>query len=180
MKNKNQSSKELFERANKVLTGGVSRNTIYREPHPNYVETAKGSYITEIDGQTRVDFANNMASLIHGHSNQEIINAVTKQLNKGTAYTMGSIAEVKFAELLTSRNNNYEKISFMNYVTEAVMSMIKASSDFYGNKKIAKDRIHDNATERIRLQKQNGKRSKIWFIDDIEPENYSDGIGKIL
>ena len=138
MENKKISSKELYERAKKVLTGGISRNTIFREPHPNYVQTAQGSYITDIDGHTRVDFANNMASLIHGHSNQEIINAVTKQLCKGTAYTMGSIAEVKFAELLTTRNNNYEKIRFMNSGTEAVMTMIKASRAFNGKSKIAK------------------------------------------
>ena len=63
MENKKISSKELYERAKKVLTGGISRNTIFREPHPNYVQTAQGSYITDIDGHTRVDFANNMASL---------------------------------------------------------------------------------------------------------------------
>ena len=64
----NQKSKELYNRALKVLTGGVSRNTIYRKPHPSYVKSVNGSYITDVDGNTRIDFANNMASLIHGQS----------------------------------------------------------------------------------------------------------------
>ena len=45
MENKKISSKELYERAKKVLTGGISRNTIFREPHPNYVQIPKEIYI---------------------------------------------------------------------------------------------------------------------------------------
>ena len=76
-------SKKIYDRATKVLTGGVSRNTIFRKPHPFYVSTANGSYITDIDGCKRIDFANNMASLIHGHSHPKIVEAVTEQLQKG-------------------------------------------------------------------------------------------------
>ena len=135
---KNQKSKEIYSRAIKVLTGGVSRNTIYRKPHPSYVESVNGSYITDVDGNTRLDFANNMASLIHGHAHPEIINAVKQQLDKGTAYTMGSEIEVRFAELLHKRNNSFEKIRFMNSGTEAVMTMIKAARAYTGKQKIAK------------------------------------------
>ena len=74
---KEKKSKKIYNRAIKVLTGGVSRNTIFRNPHPFYVSTANGSYITDIDGCKRLDFANNMASLIHGHSHPKIIEAVT-------------------------------------------------------------------------------------------------------
>lgn len=131
-------SKIIYERAVEVLTGGVSRNTIFRQPHPYYVSSASGSNITDIDGTTRVDFANNMASLIHGHSHPAIINAVTEQLQKGTAFTMGTEAEVVFAELLTKRSPRFEKIRFTNSGTEAVMTMIKASRAFTGKPKIAK------------------------------------------
>ena len=134
---KNFKSQKIYNRAIKVLTGGVSRNTIYRKPHPSYVEKVNGSYITDVDGNTRIDFANNMASLIHGHAHPEIINAVKKQLYKGTAYTMGSEIEVRFAELLNKRNNSFEKIRFMNSGTEAVMTMIKAARAYTGKQKIA-------------------------------------------
>ena len=59
----NSKSAELFDRAKKVLPGGVSRNTIFKLPHPDYVEKGQGCYVTDIDGITRIDFANNMASL---------------------------------------------------------------------------------------------------------------------
>lgn len=132
------SSKLIYDRAVGVLTGGVSRNTIFRKPHPYYAASAKGSFIKDIDGIERLDFANNMASLIHGHSHPAIVNAITEQLQKGTAFTMGSESEVAFAELLTNRTPAFEKIRFMNSGTEAVMTMIKASRAFTGKSKIAK------------------------------------------
>ncbi len=137
-KAKGKSSNALYERACDVLTGGVSRNTIYRKPHPYYVESAKGSYITDIDGTEYLDFANNMGSLIHGHSHPVLVEAVTEQLKKGSAFTMGTEAEVSFAELLIGRSPGFEKIRFVNSGTEAVMAMIKASRAYTGKPKIAK------------------------------------------
>jgi len=136
--NKVNTHKELYNRAVKVITGGVSRNTIFRKPHPIYVASARGSYVKDIDGIERIDFANNMASLIHGHAHPAIIKGVTEQLQKGSAYTMGTEAEILFAELLTSRSPGFEKIRFMNSGTEAVMTMIKAARAFTGKPKIAK------------------------------------------
>ncbi|WP_282125533.1 aspartate aminotransferase family protein [Marinifilum flexuosum] len=133
-----KSSLKLYRRAKKVITGGVSRNTIFRRPHPFYVAQAKGSYVTDIDGNTRIDFANNMASLIHGHSHPVIVDAVTEQMQNGTAYTLGSEVEVEFGELLVERNKEFEKIRFVNSGTEAVMSMIKAARAYTGRPKIAK------------------------------------------
>lgn len=131
-------SQNLYKRAKEVMTGGVSRNTIFRRPHPYYAATARGSYVTDIDGTERIDFANNMASLIHGHSHPAIVEAVIDQMRKGTAYTLGTKVEVEFGELLTKRNHNFEKIRFVNSGTEAVMSMIKAARAYTGRPKIAK------------------------------------------
>ncbi len=131
-------SKEIFQKACEVLPGGISRNTVYREPFPDYVENASGCYITDIDGTKRIDFANNMASLIHGHAHPAIVDAVIKQLQKGTAYTMATQIEYEFAELLCNRVKGFERIRFMNSGTEAVMAMIKLSRAYTGRPKIAK------------------------------------------
>lgn len=133
-----QSSEEIYKRACKVLPGGVSRNTVYRKPFPNYVSQAHGCRITDVDGTERLDFANNMASLIHGHAYPAIVEAVIRQLKTGTAYTMASETEVDFAAYLCERVDSVEKIRFVNSGTEAVMTMIKASRAFTGRSKIAK------------------------------------------
>jgi glutamate-1-semialdehyde 2,1-aminomutase len=131
-------SKEIFQKACEYLPGGISRNTVFRDPNPDYVEYASGCYITDIDGVRRIDFANNMASLIHGHAHPAIVEAVINQLKCGTAYTMATQIEAEYAELLCNRVNSFERIRFVNSGTEAVMAMIKLSRAFTGKPKIAK------------------------------------------
>lgn len=138
MSTQKRTSQEIYSQAVNVLPGGVSRNTIFRKPYPSYADKASGCYVTDIDGIERIDFANNMASLIHGHAHPAIVNAVIEQLQKGTAYTMGTEAEVLLAQYLCDRVPNFDRIRFVNSGTEAVMGMIKAARAFTGRPKIAK------------------------------------------
>ena len=131
-------SSDLYDRGLKVMPGGCSRNTILRKPHPLYVEKGAGCYVTDIEGVERVDFANNMCSLIHGHAHPEVTEAVAAQLANGTAFTIGTEVEVEFAEHIVSRSAAFDKMRFVNSGTEAVMSCIKASRAYTGRSKIAK------------------------------------------
>jgi glutamate-1-semialdehyde 2,1-aminomutase len=116
----------------------VSRNTVLRDPHPSYVAHAEGCRIVDVDGFSRIDFANNMASMIHGHAHPAIVEAVTEQVRRGTAYTLATEVEVRYAEHLCSRTPAFDKIRFVNSGTEAVMATLKASRAFTGRPKIAK------------------------------------------
>ena len=138
MKKAKQKSEEMYDEARHLIPGGVSRNTVFHKPYPHYVKQASGCYVTDIDGVERIDFANNMASLIHGHAFPPIVEGVTEQIRKGTAYTIATEAELDFARLLCNRQPGFEKIRFVNSGTEAVMAMIKASRAFTGKEKIAK------------------------------------------
>ncbi|MBL4769049.1 MAG: aspartate aminotransferase family protein [Rhodobacteraceae bacterium] len=131
-------SAALYVRAKNVMPGGCSRNTILRKPHPIYAAYGKGCYVTDIEGVQRIDFANNVASLIHGHAHPEIISAVSQQMANGTAFTVGTEIEVAYAEQMVARSASFEKIRFVNSGTEAVMSCIKAARAFTGRAKIAK------------------------------------------
>jgi len=136
--NSTRNSQELYERACEFLPGGISRNTVFRLPYPYYAESAFGCHVKDIDGNTYLDFANNMASLIHGHAHPAVVRSVTEQLKKGTAFTMATEAEFLLAQLLCSRVEGFEKIRFVNSGTEAVMAMIKAARAYTGRPKIAK------------------------------------------
>ena len=107
-------SSDLYDRGLKVMPGGCSRNTILRKPHPLYVEKGAGCYVTDIEGVERVDFANNMCSLIHGHAHPEVTEAVAAQLANGTAFTIGTEVEVEFAEHIVSRSASFDKMRFVN------------------------------------------------------------------
>ena len=128
----------IYRDALEVLPGGVSRNTLYRKPRPHYVDRARGCHVTDISGVTRLDFANNMCSLIHGHAHPAIVEAVSGQLARGTAFTMATEVEVRFAEHLCRRIESVDKIRFTNSGTEAVMVMIKAARAYTGRPMIAK------------------------------------------
>ncbi len=131
-------SAALYERARQVMPGGCSRNTVLRKPHPLYAERGEGCYVTDIEGVKRVDFANNMASLIHGHAHPTVTQAVTAQLQKGTAFTLATEVEVEFAEHMCRRNEGFENIRFVNSGTEAVMGCLKAARAYTERPKIAK------------------------------------------
>jgi len=129
---------DLFERALGVLPGGVSRNTVLRDPHPLYADRGEGCRLIDLDGVSRIDFSNNMCSLIHGHAQPDIVRAVTEQVARGSAFMMATEAEVEFAEHLCARNHHFEKIRFMNSGTEALMVTLKAARAFTGRPKVAK------------------------------------------
>ena len=131
-------SAELFERAKKVMPGGVSRNTVLWSSVPPYVAHGDGCRVTDIDGITRIDFANNVASLIHGHAYPPVVQAVAAQLSRGTAFMMATEQEVLHAEHVCSRSGGFDRIRFVNSGTEAVMAALKAARAFTGRPKIAK------------------------------------------
>lgn len=138
IKTEKRYSEALYKEACQLIPGGVSRNTVFHKPFPHYAKKASGCYVADIDGVERIDFANNMAALIHGHAFPPIVEGVTEQIKSGTAYTIATEAELEFARLLCNRVPGFEKIRFVNSGTEAVMAMIKASRAFTGKEKIAK------------------------------------------
>jgi len=131
-------SAELFRQAQEVLAGGVSRNTLLRSPYPYYADRGEGCRVIDVDGIERIDFANNMASLIHGHAHPAIVEAMTAQLQRGTAFTLATEIEIEYARLLCGRSTGFDKIRFMNSGTEAIMTAVKATRAFTGRTRIAK------------------------------------------
>ena len=131
-------SAELYARARKVMPGGNTRTTVFARPYPAYIASARGATVTDVDGQTRLDFVNNYTSLLHGHAHPRIVEAVARQLGLGTAVSFPTEAEVRLAELLVERVPSIERIRFTNSGTEAVMMAIQAARAFTGRSKIAK------------------------------------------
>ena len=131
-------SQRSFEIAREVLPDGGSRSTISLSPHSIYIKSASGKYLNDIDGNRYFDLNNNYTALIHGHAHPKITKAAVSQIKNGTGFSFGSEAEYSYAEMLCSRNQNFQKIRFMNSGTEAVMNAIKAARAYTGKSKIVK------------------------------------------
>ncbi len=131
-------SAELYERARAVMPGGNTRTTVYSAPYPAYVASASGATVTDVEGQTRLDFVNNYTALIHGHAHPRILDAVSRQLTLGTAVSFPTETEVRLAELLVDRVDSIERLRFTNSGTEAVMMAVQAARAFTGRQKVAR------------------------------------------
>jgi glutamate-1-semialdehyde 2,1-aminomutase len=131
-------SARLYQRARLVIPGGTSKANMHVRPHPCYIAYGAGCRVTDVDGVERLDAINNFTALIHGHGFPPIVEAVTRQVARGTAFAASTPEEVALAELLVERVPALERIRFGNSGTEAVMMAIKAARAYTGRDRIAK------------------------------------------
>jgi glutamate-1-semialdehyde 2,1-aminomutase len=131
-------SARLHQRARRVLPDGVSRSTVLVRPYPIYVASGRGAWLTDVDGRRYLDANNNFTSIILGHADPVVNDAVARQLSLGSAFSMATEAEIRLAELLCERVPSFDRIRFGNSGTEAVMGAIKAARAFTGRPMIAK------------------------------------------
>ena len=131
-------SRQLYERASRVMPGGNTRHSVALAPYPVYAASGSGCRVTDVEGDERVDFLNNYTSLILGHAHPAVTEAVQRRAALGTAFTMPTPEDVELAELLAARVEYIEQIRFCNSGSEAVMLAIKAARAFTGRPKIAK------------------------------------------
>ncbi len=131
-------SKELYERAKKLIPGGVNSPVRAFEPYPFFVNKAKGSRLYSVDGRVYVDYCMAYGALILGHAHDEIVNAVKMQLDNGTVYGTPTELEVKFAELIHELYPSMEMLRLVNSGTEATMHAVRIARGFTGRKKLVK------------------------------------------
>jgi glutamate-1-semialdehyde 2,1-aminomutase len=131
-------SKQLFERAQRVLPGGNTRLSVFFAPHPLYAVSGQGCRIVDADGVERIDCVNNMTTLIHGHSHPAIVKAVQDAAGRLMAAAAPTEVEIELAEELCARVPSVEKIRYAASGTEAVMFAIRAARAFTGRNLVAK------------------------------------------
>lgn len=131
-------SEELFARAGCILEGGTTRTSVFFSPYPCYVAEGQGCRFTDLDGNVRIDFLNNYTSLMHGHAYPPIVEAVTRQAQKGSAFAAPSALEVELAAIIQQRLPSLERLRFTSSGSEAVMFALRAARAFTRRRKIAK------------------------------------------
>lgn len=120
------------------MPGGNTRDTLFYSPFPLYAQHGDGARVIDVDGVERIDFVNNYSSLVHGHGNKAILDAVERQLRELPAVGMPTESEIMLAELLCEEVPSVEKIRFTNSGSEAVMMALKTARLYTGKPKIAK------------------------------------------
>lgn len=128
-----EKSSELFNRAQKILVGGVdSPVRAFRAVGgtPLIIERAKGSRVYDADGREYIDYICSWGALILGHGDSSVVAAIADQASRGTSYGMTSPLEIDLGEEIARAIPSIEKIRFVSSGTEAAMSAIRLARAF--------------------------------------------------
>ncbi|MGZ4463837.1 MAG: glutamate-1-semialdehyde 2,1-aminomutase [Nocardioides sp.] len=133
-------SSALFERARAVTPGGV--NSPVRAFNavggtPRFVRSARGAWLTDVDGNEYVDLICSWGPMLLGHAHPEVQAAVAAAVARGTSYGTPTEPEVELAEEIVSRAP-VEKVRFVSSGTEATMSAIRLARGFTGRDVVVK------------------------------------------
>ncbi|MCD7929033.1 MAG: glutamate-1-semialdehyde 2,1-aminomutase [Clostridiales bacterium] len=134
-------SHTLFERAVKVLPGGVNspvRACKNVGCEPRFIEKADGSHICDVEGRTYIDYVGSWGPMILGHNFPAVAEAVQQAVGNGLSFGAPCQAEVDIAELMVQMVPGLEMVRMVNSGTEAVMSALRVARGVTGRAKIIK------------------------------------------
>ncbi|MTI88107.1 MAG: glutamate-1-semialdehyde-2,1-aminomutase [Balneolaceae bacterium] len=134
-------STNLFERAQKVIPGGVNSpvrafNSVGGSPL--FITKAKGCHLWDEDGNKYIDYIGSWGPMLLGHAQPDVVKAVQETAANSTSFGAPTRIEVEMAELITSSVPGVDKIRMVNSGTEATMSAIRVARGYTGKEKIIK------------------------------------------
>lgn len=121
-------SREIFERAEKVLVGGVNSPVrAFRSVggEPLIIERGEGQYLYDADGNELLDYVCSWGAILLGHANAAIAEAIADQARRGTSFGVTTELEIELATLITQAIPFLETIRFVSSGTEATMSAVR-------------------------------------------------------
>ena len=134
-------SEKLYKKGLKHLVGAVNspvRAFSSVGGNPLFIKKAKGTKITDVDGNKYVDLVLSYGPMILGHRHKKVQKAVEKALKKGYSFGASTENEIKLAKIVCDAFPGMDKVRFVNSGTEAVLSGIRLARAFTGKDKIIK------------------------------------------
>jgi glutamate-1-semialdehyde 2,1-aminomutase len=135
------SSRSLFERACRVIPGGVSspvRAFGAVGGTPPFITGGAGARTTDADGRTYVDLLGSWGPLILGHAHPAVVEAVAAAASRGTSFGAPTEGEVELAELIVSALPSVEMVRLVSSGTEATMSALRIARAATGRTRVLK------------------------------------------
>ena len=134
-------SSALFERAKKIIPGGVNSPVRAFQSvgsTPRFIKSGSGARVTDVDGKSYIDYIGSWGPMILGHNHPVIREAVIKAAENGLSFGAATENEVKMAELICSIFPSIDMVRMVNSGTEAVMSAIRLARGATGRDKVLK------------------------------------------
>src|SRR5579871_5468992 len=130
-------SREMYERARRSLSGGVASSYQVRHPWPIYLVSGEGPRVVDVDGNEYWDFHNGFGSMVQGHAHPAISAAVRARVALGTHFAAVTEDAIVVAEEL-SRRFELPRWRFVNSGSEATMDAIRIARGLTGRETIVK------------------------------------------
>ena len=134
-------SDELFERARRVIPGGVDspvRAFGAVGGTPRFVERGEGAYLFDADGNRYVDLVQSWGALLFGHARAEILDAADRAAARGTTFGAPTELEVELAERIVAAVPSIDMVRLVSSGTEATMSAIRLARGSTGRDLVLK------------------------------------------
>lgn len=134
-------SEELFERALRVIPGGVNSPVrAFRAVgrNPVFIREAAGPNITDVDGNTYTDYVGSWGPMILGHAHPAVIEAIREAAARGTSYGALTEIEVELAEEIISAYPSIDRVRLTSSGTEATMSALRLARGFTNRDRVIK------------------------------------------
>ncbi len=141
MSGKDTRSRALFDRAVRVIPGGVNSPVrAFRGVGgvPRFIRSASGSRITDADGNTLVDYVGSWGPMLFGHAPPFVLEAVREAAGAGTSFGAPTEREVELAELVCSMVPGVEMVRFVNSGSEATGAAVRLVRGYTGRPIILK------------------------------------------
>jgi glutamate-1-semialdehyde 2,1-aminomutase len=138
----NPRSAELAARARAVLPSGVTHDNRYMADGPIYIDHTQGSRKWDVDGHEYIDYWMGHGALLLGHNPPPVVEAVLRQMPRGTHYGGSTELEIRWAELITGLVPSAERVRFTSSGTEAGMMAVRLARAFTGKSKLLKFEGH--------------------------------------
>ena len=138
-------SKELFERAQQSIPGGVNSPVrAFRSVGgtPIFIQRAEGPYLFDVDGNRYIDYIASWGPMILGHAWPPVVRAIQEYASYSTSYGAPTELEISMAELIRGMAPNVDLVRMVSSGTEACMSAIRLARGFTGRNKIIKFEGH--------------------------------------
>ena len=134
-------SESDFSKAKTLIPGGV--NSPVRAfgkvgCDPVFYDHASGSHVWDVDGNEYLDFICSWGPMIFGHGDEDVMNAVRAQLDRGVSYGAPCEAEIKLAQKMCEVVPNIEEVRMVSSGTEATMTAIRLARGYTGRDKFIK------------------------------------------
>jgi glutamate-1-semialdehyde 2,1-aminomutase len=136
-------SQELFERASRVIAGGVNSGIRKMEqPVPLFFTHGKAGRLWDEDNNEYIDFQTGQGALLYGHAPEGLARAIYEQAMRGTHWAAQSRLEIEVAERLCGMIPGAESVRFNNSATEVVNSAFRLARGHTGKPMIVKFEGH--------------------------------------